>query len=125
MAQELALIIEDNPSLSMLYSEALQIIGYRCETILDGGEAEQALVRISPAIILLDMNLPHISGHYLYKQLCADPRLSSVPVLIVTANAIIADALRRELRPNDQILMKPVEISQLHIAVRRARAVQP
>lgn len=109
----LALIIEDNVELALIYGAALETLGYTIENIEDGKKALQRLDSVVPALIILDMNLPHVSGHYIYKKLRSDETFAQTPIIIATANQLIADALREEISGNDRLLVKPVSPSNL------------
>lgn len=109
----LALIIEDNVELAYIYGAALEALDYQTENITDGKKALQRLTEIVPALIILDMNLPHVSGHYIYKKLRSDEQFARTPIIIATANQLIADALREEIGGLDRLLVKPVSPSQL------------
>ncbi len=111
--ERLALIIEDNTELAYIYGAALETLGYRTENIEDGKKALQRLAEIVPDLIILDMNLPHVSGHYIYKKLRSDEQFARTPIIVATANQLIADALREEISAIDRLLVKPVSPSQL------------
>lgn len=117
----LALIIEDNDGISSLYEEALQVAGFNTQIVRDGQSAITTLDETQPDIIVLDLNLPHVSGHYILRHLRAssNSKMSNIPVIISTANNVMADAMRQELGENDYLLVKPVDIRQLqHMAKR-------
>lgn len=119
MADRLALIIEDQKDIAEIYSSALRMVDFHTEVIYDGKEALDSLSQIFPEVIILDMNLPHVSGHYLFKQLRTLPHLAEVPVIICTANAVMADAMQKEVSDSDFILVKPVSIHQLTGLIKR------
>ena len=119
MNPPLALIIEDNDGISSLYEEALQVAGFNTQVSRDGQSAIQDLDTISPDIIVLDLNLPHVSGHYILRHLRAKGAFADTPVIISTANNVMADAMRRELGDNDYLLVKPVDIRQLQQIAKR------
>jgi DNA-binding response OmpR family regulator len=113
MMKHLAVIIEDQELLGEAFSDALEMIGFQTHLIGDGRTAMEQLGTLAPTLIILDMNLPHVSGHYILRHLHADARLSPVPVIITTANSILADAVKRELRGQDHLLIKPVRMGDL------------
>ena len=119
MADRLALIIEDQEDIADIYSNALSLVGFETQIIYDGKVALEQLPNLEPDIIILDMNLPHVSGHYLFKQLKTIPHLSEVPVIICTANSVMANAMKSEINAIDFILVKPVSIHQLNGLVHR------
>lgn len=106
MTAKFILIIEDNASIGDIYSTALS--DYDTELILDGKQALVRLKEVVPDLIILDMNLPHVSGHYILKQIRADPRTAEIPVIIATANTPMAEALEPQLTDLDMILIKPI-----------------
>jgi DNA-binding response OmpR family regulator len=103
-----ALIIEDNKEIGEIYRLTISMIGYECEQITNGKVALERLDAEVPTIIILDMNLPEVSGHYLYKKIRASPNYANVPVIISTANMLVARSLESELHPQDRLLVKPV-----------------
>lgn len=117
----LVLIIEDQPDLANIYSEILNIARYETQVYRDGQLALDALPNIQPDLILLDMNLPHVSGHFIYRQIQELAHLASVPVIIATANAVIAQALQPELRDCDYLLIKPISGHDLQQLAMRLR----
>lgn len=113
MASRIALIVEDNIELGTIYAAALESADFEIEHIVDGRKALERLEELVPALIILDMNLPHVSGHYIYKKVRSDNRFQKTPVIIATANALIADALGGEIAATDKLMIKPVSPSQL------------
>lgn len=119
MANRLALIIEDQEDIADIYGNALHLVGFETEMIYDGKVALDNLLHLAPDLIILDMNLPRVSGHYLFKQLRSIAHLEDVPVIICTANSVLANAMKSEIGPTDFILIKPVSIHQLNGLVKR------
>jgi len=114
MSDRLALIIEDQEEIADIYSNALEIADFKTEIFTDGKQALEQLPNRHPQLIILDMNLPHVSGHYLFKQMRSIDHLMNVPVIICTANTVMADAMKAEINDTDYILVKPVSIHQLN-----------
>ena len=113
MNYRFALIIEDNESLGTIYQMALQEAFFDSECVLDGKQALDRLKEVVPDLIILDMNLPRVSGHYILKAIRADSRLANTYVIIATANSPMAEALQPQLSDMDTILIKPVSPSEL------------
>jgi two-component system, cell cycle response regulator DivK len=88
MANELILIIEDNEKNRKLVRDVLQVKGYKT---LESETAEEGLklaLEKSPALVLMDIQLPGIDGITALKQLRADPQTKSIPVIAITASAM-------------------------------------
>ncbi len=110
MTKPFALIIEDDERLSDIFTFALQAAGFETETIHDGKMAQDRLADTTPAMVVLDLHLPHVSGEALLRQIRADERLAKTRVLLATADALMAAHLRQDA---DLVLLKPISINQL------------
>lgn len=119
MEKPLALIIEDDRDILALFRHVLDIAGYQTEIVQDGREAMERLKVIRPDVVLLDVQLPGISGVDILKNIRADERLSDTPVVVITAHAEYSDAFSVE---PDLLLLKPVDIHQLSDLVQRLKA---
>ncbi len=113
MSNKYALIIEDNEPIAQIYQTTLTDAGFDSEYILNGRVAAERLKEVVPDLIMLDMNLPQVSGHYLFKEIRADARLANTYVIIATANTPMAEALKPQLTERDALLIKPVSPSEL------------
>ena len=88
MANELVLIIEDNEKNRKLVRDVLHVKGYKT---IEAETAEAGLklaAEQSPALILMDIQLPGMDGITALKQLKADAKTKSIPVIAVTASAM-------------------------------------
>jgi CheY-like chemotaxis protein len=110
MSKPLALIVEDNLDLAQIMALALQSAGFEVEMIHDGGKALDRLAEIIPALVILDLHLPHLSGVNALRQIQSDRRLLNTRVVIATADAAMADELRDKA---DLVLLKPVSVNQI------------
>jgi CheY-like chemotaxis protein len=108
-----ALIIEDHEEISIILRSALEMLHYEVELAANGQAALNWLDQFVPDLIVLDLSLPQVSGHYVYKHIRVDPRLDQTVVIVYTANNILAAALANELAPQDRILMKPAGAADL------------
>ena len=82
------LIVEDDKSINELIRRTVRMTGHRGLPVHDGREALKAVDQKVPDLILLDMNLPDISGFELLKQ------WKQIPVICVTARGEIEDRVR-------------------------------
>ena len=116
MNNRLALIIEDDPDLSIIFAEALQAAEFETKIIQDGRVALACLAEDQPIIVVLDLHLPHASGDDILHFIRSEARLAQTRVIVATADPLMADSLQAEA---DLVLIKPISFSQLRdLAVR-------
>lgn len=117
MSNPLALVVEDDIDLASIFAEALAAAEFETEVIHDGQKALDRLKEVSPALILLDMHLPHVQGDDILHSIRKDARLEETRVVIATADAGAAQSQTGSLA--DTVLIKPVRFAQLrHLASR-------
>lgn len=121
MDKPFALLIEDDRDVATLFRHVLDLAGYRSESILDGKEAMDRLASVSPDIVLLDLQLPNMSGVEILKRMRADERMKTIPVVVVTAYAYYANSL--PVKP-DLFLLKPVDIHDLTSLIQKLQATK-
>jgi len=114
-----ALVIEDDPDAAAIFSEALKAAEFEVEIIETGDKALERLNVTMPAMIVLDMHLPHVAGPEILQHVRADPRLAKTRVIIATADPSMAESLHNQA---DLVLLKPISFSQLRDLVRRLRS---
>jgi len=105
-----ALIIEDDPKLAAIFAEALRAAEYEIDIAQDGQVALGRLAEMIPAIVILDLHLPHLSGKDILYHIRADERFTRTRVMLTTADPLMAETLRTEA---DLVLLKPISFSQL------------
>ena len=115
----LALIIEDDEKLSIIFTEALRQAGFDPRVIHDGAGAFSAIQANRPAVVILDLHLPHVSGNEILKAIRQTDSLTLTRVIITTADAVLAETLRAQC---DLILIKPISYLQLRDLARQMRA---
>jgi DNA-binding response OmpR family regulator len=116
----LALIIEDDFDLSIIFEEALKAAEFDTQVIQDGQKALEQLNAVTPDVVVLDLHLPHVAGTDILKQIRTDARLAQVRVIVTTADARLAETLHEQA---DLVLVKPVNFSQLRDMAKRLRAM--
>ncbi|MBI5823752.1 MAG: response regulator [Chloroflexi bacterium] len=117
MTDPLAIIIEDDPQLSHIFCVTLQN-DFHVEPILDGTEALIRLSQVIPRLILLDLNLPGVSGTDLLASIRSDARLKETTIILCTADNRQANAIQEQA---DYVLLKPVSPVQLRQLASRLR----
>jgi CheY-like chemotaxis protein len=121
MDKPFALLIEDDRDVATLFRHVMEMAGYRSEIIYDGIEAMKQLSVIEPDLVILDLQLPGISGVEILQKMRTDERMKTIPVIIVTAYAYYAKSLPIE---PDLFLLKPVDIHDLTSLIQRLRDKQ-
>ena len=112
------LIVEDNDLNRKLFCDVLRSQGYAAEPVADGHEALARAHSFVPNLIIMDIQLPNISGLDLIEAAKVDPVLRTIPVLAVTAYAGKGDEERIRDAGADGYLAKPVSIGPFMAAVR-------
>ncbi len=110
MSDLFALVVEDHVDSAIIFSEAVRRAGFDVETIRDGKAALERLDAVEPDIVILDLNLPQVSGMDILRRIRSDPRLAKTRVVIVTAHPEMARDIQDQA---DLLLIKPVAFSQI------------
>jgi CheY-like chemotaxis protein len=118
MANELILIVEDNPQSLKLVRDILQIKGYQTLEAETGEEGVRLARQRQPALILMDIQLPGINGIEALRRLRADPVTSATPVIAVTASVMTQDRTRIIAAGFNGFQSKPISVNQLLATVR-------
>ena len=107
------LLVEDNELNRDMLSRRLQRRGYEVSLAVDGQNAlEQAAAQL-PDVILMDMDLPVLTGWDATKKLRADPAIRNIPVIALTAHALPADRERAMQAGCDAYQSKPIDFTEL------------
>ena len=85
------LIVEDNEKNMKLVRDVLQVKGYATLEAMTGEDGVRLAKERLPALVLMDIQLPGISGIEALKQLRADPATAAIPVIAVTASVMVSD----------------------------------
>lgn len=118
MANELILIIEDNEKNRKLVRDVLQFKGYKTIEAETAEEGILLALNISPALILMDIQLPGINGVEALGQLRADPATRAIPVIAVTASAMTHDREKIMAAGFDAYQRKPIDIKEFLVVMR-------
>jgi two-component system cell cycle response regulator DivK len=113
------LIVEDNELNMKLFHDLLQAHGYATVGTRNGNEALDLARRHRPDLILMDIQLPEVSGLDVTKWLKADPVLKSIPVVAVTAFAMKGDEERIREGGCEAYLSKPISVAKFIDTVRQ------
>lgn len=121
MEKSTALLIEDDRDIAALFRHVLDIAGFHTEIVMDGKDAMSRLSTVQPDIVLLDLQLPNLSGVDILKRMRENEAMKHIPVVVVTAFAYMVDSLPVE---PELVLIKPVDINDLTCLVKRIRTTK-
>lgn len=122
------LLVEDNPGDVRLVREALREGGRTSDLhVVDNGAKALAFLRreagyedaARPDLVLLDMNLPRVSGREVLREVKSDPRLKTIPVVVLTSSEAEAEIVRAYGLHANCYVTKPVDLDRF-IAVIQA-----
>ncbi len=112
------LVAEDEEPLAIMLDYNLKAEGYETVIARDGEEAELSLAENDIDLAILDWMMPHVSGIELCRRMRADPRLRSIPVIMLTARGEEADRVRGLTTGADDYVVKPFSVPELMARVR-------
>ena len=111
------LITEDNPINRDMLSRRLQRKGYDVLTAENGSVGLSQATAHHPDLILMDMSMPVMDGWEATRRLKANPVTCKIPVIALTANAMLGDRERAMEAGCDEYEMKPIDLSRLLIKI--------
>ena len=114
-ASPAVLIVEDDQTVAEATAEAIEAIGYRGIHAADGGQALEALERERPALLLVDMSLPGMSGSELLRLVRNNPIWSRIPRVIITGTNDPMIGIREDA----PVFYKPLDMDSLLMVVHR------
>jgi two-component system response regulator len=122
------LLVEDDPGDVLIAREALQAakLDTRLDVVSDGVQAMEFLRRQGdyadrdrPDLILLDLNLPRMSGHEVLAEVKADPDLRRIPVVVLTTSTAVADVVKSYDLHANVYVAKPVDFNAFAQVVKK------
>lgn len=119
------LIVDDDPMSRELMKDALSPLEFQLITAADGLEGLRVLENIQPDVMLVDIQMPYMDGFEFLTQVRAIPKLAAVPIVAVTAYAMVNDSSRILQHGFDQYLSKPVPVKILRQTVTRLLGGSP
>ncbi|EQB19341.1 MAG: two-component system, PleD family, response regulator DivK [Novosphingobium lindaniclasticum] len=112
------LVVEDNDLNRKLFCDVLRSQGFAVEPVADGLDALERAREFVPNLVIMDIQLPNVSGLDLIEAAKKDTVLRTIPVLAVTAYAGKGDEERIREAGAEGYLAKPVSIGPFMQAVR-------
>lgn len=112
------LVVEDNELNLKLFCDLLRAHGFAAEPVRDGREAVAAARRFAPDLVIMDIQLPHVSGLDLIRQMRLDPALRAIPIMAVTAYSSHEDEERIRAAGARAYVAKPISLARFMEQVR-------
>lgn len=107
------LLVEDNEMNRDMLSRRLARRGFDVAVAVDGQQGLDSTRALAPAIVLLDMDLPVIDGWEVARQLKANAGTKAIPIIALTAHAMVGDRDKALAAGCDDYDTKPVELPRL------------
>jgi CheY-like chemotaxis protein len=107
------LVVEDNPDNMVLICDILSSLNY---TVLQAGDGEHGVALAEaekPDLILMDLSLPRLDGWRATQLIKANPDLQHIPIIALTAHALVSDRERALAAGCDDYLSKPINFRAL------------
>ena len=114
-----ALVVEDDLLNRMLYCAVLEGRDFTVEAVGDGGQVMAKVREFAPDLIIMDINLPNVSGVRLIERLQADSDFREIPILAVTAYVGKGEESRIRKAGARDYMAKPIKIEPFMAAVDR------
>ena len=107
------LLVEDNEMNRDMLSRRLERRGYQVVIAVDGEQAVTIAQSAAPDLILMDMSLPVLDGWEAARRLKAAPETQAIPIIALTAHAMVGDREKAIEAGCEDYDTKPVEFSRL------------
>src|SRR5246127_3593436 len=88
---QLVLVVEDDATMQRMALKILRSRGFSVEVARNGREAVAMAAQLKPGLVLMDLSLPEMNGWEATRALKADAALARIPVVAITAHAMVGD----------------------------------
>ena len=112
------LVVEDNELNLKLFCDLLRAHDYAVEPVSDGREAVEKALAFEPDLVVMDIQLPHVSGDELIRQMKSDVRLQAIPIMAVTAYSGREDEERIRAAGANAYVSKPISLGRFMEEIR-------
>ena len=112
------LVVEDNELNLKLFCDLLRAHGYLVEPVKDGREAVRTARAFLPDLVVMDIQMPHVTGLELIQQMKLDSQLRAIPVMAVTAYSGRDDEERIRAAGANAYVSKPISLARFMEEVR-------
>jgi CheY-like chemotaxis protein len=109
----IVLIVEDNPDNRTLITDVLGMMELTIVEAVDGHEGVAKALEAKPSLILMDLSLPQKDGWTATREIKANPETEKIPIVALTAHAMVGDRERALEAGCDDYITKPVDFMEL------------
>ncbi|MDO5604073.1 MAG: response regulator [Paracoccus sp. (in: a-proteobacteria)] len=113
------MVIEDEDNIAIALDYLLTRDGHDHQRLNTGAGALDALHRMRPDLVLLDVMLPGASGYQIVQEMRADPGLADIPVVMMTARGSVAERRKGLALGADGFIAKPFDMAELRAEMAR------
>jgi len=107
------LVVEDNPDNRILITDVLMSMKYEALVAVDGEQGVAMAQEEIPDLIFLDLSLPKLDGWAAAKQIKTNPTLAHIPIVALTAHAMVGDREKALEAGCDDYISKPIHLPEL------------
>ena len=120
--QKNILVVDDDPDVVLMLTDRLESLGYATLSAVDGQHALELLESEKPGLVLLDLEMPRMTGLEVMEKLAQEQaRLSNLPpIIVMTAHGTIERAVEAMKRGAFDFLMKPLDLDHLTLVMQKA-----
>ena len=116
------LVVEDNELNLKLFCDLLRAHSFTAEPVRDGREAVARAREFDPQLVVMDIQMPHVTGLEIIQHMKLDPKLRTIPIMAVTAYAGSGDEERIRAAGADAYVSKPISLVRF---MEEVRALMP
>jgi CheY-like chemotaxis protein len=113
------LIVDDDQVIRLLLSDYLTSCGFEVETLESGIQCLESLSKGLPDVLLLDFQMPVMTGLEVLESIRKDENMKNLPVIMLSANKDTEKLVTNSGVTADLFIIKPCEMSAIHDAVKR------
>lgn len=107
------LVVEDNPDNMTLIDDMLSTMDYTVLKATDGQIGLEKIASEKPDLVLMDLSLPKMDGWTVARNVKDNPDLRSIPIIAITAHAMVGDRERALEAGCDDYITKPIRLMEL------------
>lgn len=107
------LVVEDNPDNRILITDVLSSLSYEVLIAEDGQEGVDLAESEVPDLILMDLSLPKVDGWAATQQIKEKPALAHIPIIALTAHAMVGDREKALQAGCNDYISKPIDLREL------------